>query len=61
MVHGEANSFNTNSQKNMIELTGQNIDSRTERRSLKMESFLLILAELGTITIIKVTKHKITL
>ena len=45
----------------MIELTGQNIDSRTERRSLKMESFLLILAELGTITIIKVAKHKITL
>jgi hypothetical protein len=45
----------------MIELTGQNIDSRTERRSLKMESFLLILAELGTITIIKVAEHKITL
>lgn len=61
MVHGEVNSFNTNSPKNMIELTGQNIDSRTERHSLKMESFLLILEELGTITIIKVAKHKITL
>ena len=33
--HGEANSFTINKQKNTIELTGQNIASRTEEYSFK--------------------------
>lgn len=33
--HGEANSFNINKKKNTIELTGQNIASRTEEYSFK--------------------------
>lgn len=33
--HGDADSFTINKQKNMIELTGQNIASRTEEYSFK--------------------------
>ena len=33
--HGEADSFTIDKQKNMIELTGQNIVSRTEKYSFK--------------------------
>ena len=33
--HGEADSFTINKQKNTIELTGQNIASRTEEYSFK--------------------------
>lgn len=49
--HGEADSFTINKQKNTIELTGQNMASRTEEYSFKDGSFLLILAELSTTTI----------
>ena len=58
--HGEADSFTINKQKNTIELTGQNIASRTEEYSFKMGSFLLILVELSTTTILKIAKHIIT-
>ncbi|RKV76009.1 MAG: hypothetical protein D8H99_54705 [Streptococcus sp.] len=33
--HGEADSFTINKQKNTVELTGQNIASRTEEYSFK--------------------------
>ena len=37
--HGEADSFTINKQKNTIELTGQNIASRTEEYSFKDRVF----------------------
>ena len=43
--HGEADSFTINKQKNMIELTGQNIASWTEEYSFKDGVFSIDISE----------------